>query len=398
MDRMQFGGFYEHQFPRPWVDGAEHRLFQNALDQVELQDRVGYEYIWATEHHFLEEYAHSSAPEVFLGACSQRTKTARIGHGIIHMPPNINHPARVAERVATLDLVSNGRCDFGIGAGASETELGGFRVPQEEKKQAMLEAAQQVVEMFVQQPYGGYQGKYFSMPARNVMPKPKQKPHPPLWMACSNRTSIQQAARLGVGALTFSFVGADQAKQYVDLYYETLEKECEPLGYRVNPQIAIACPFLCLKDRERALAVGAENYAYFIYGLGHYSFFGEHVPGRSDIWNEFHTAPKEFAMPEGRPDDCVGDPDHLRKQLRAFEEVGIDQVICLSQAGNIPHEMLCESIELFGKEVLPEFKDRDQKRAAEKTAQVERLNELCLPRRAKVEPHEPKPIKAAGHH
>jgi alkanesulfonate monooxygenase SsuD/methylene tetrahydromethanopterin reductase-like flavin-dependent oxidoreductase (luciferase family) len=368
------------------------------LDQVELQDRVGYEYIWATEHHFLEEYAHSSSPEVFLGACSQRTKTARIGHGIIHMPPNINHPARVAERVATLDLVSNGRCDFGIGAGASETELGGFRVPQDEKKQAMLEAAQQVVEMFVQQPYGGYQGKYFSMPARNVMPKPKQKPHPPLWMACSNRTSIAQAAKLGVGALTFSFVGADQAKAYVDLYYETLEKECVPLGYRVNPQIAIACPFLCLRDSERALQVGGENYAYFLYGLGHYSFFGEHVPGRSDIWHEFHNAPKEFAMPEGRPDDCVGDPQRLREQLRAFEEVGIDQVICLSQAGNIPHEMLCESIELFGKEVLPEFKDRDQKKAAEKAKQVERLNDLCMPRRAKVAKHEPMPIKAAGHH
>lgn len=103
-------------------------------------------------------------------------------------------------------------------------------------------------------------------------------------------------------------------------------------------------------------------------------------------------------MPEGRPDDCVGDPDRLREQLRAFEAVGIDQVICLSQAGNIPHEMLCESIELFGKEVLPEFKDRDQKRATEKAAQVERLNELCLPRRAAVAQHEPMPIKAAGHH
>ncbi|HEX5430449.1 MAG TPA: LLM class flavin-dependent oxidoreductase, partial [Bryobacteraceae bacterium] len=129
---MKIGGFYELQLPRPWANGSEHELIKNALDQVELSDRLGFDYIWATEHHFLEEYAHSSAPEVFLAACSQRTKNVRIGHGIVQMPPAINHPARVAERIATLDHISDGRCDYGIGAGASETELGGFGIPQEE--------------------------------------------------------------------------------------------------------------------------------------------------------------------------------------------------------------------------------------------------------------------------
>src|SRR6266536_1625002 len=121
---MKFGGFYELQLPRPWTEESEHELIKNALDQVELSDRLGFDYIWATEHHFLEEYAHSSAPEVFLAAASQRTKTARVG-----------------QRIATLDLISDGRCEFGIGAGASETELGGFGVPQAEKKQMMLEGA-----------------------------------------------------------------------------------------------------------------------------------------------------------------------------------------------------------------------------------------------------------------
>jgi len=120
---MKFGSFYEHQLPRPWKPESEHRLIKDALDQAELADRLGYDYVWATEHHFLEEYAHSSAPEVFLAACSQRTKNVRIGHGIVQMPPYINHPARVAERIATLDLISDGRCEYGIGAGASETEL-----------------------------------------------------------------------------------------------------------------------------------------------------------------------------------------------------------------------------------------------------------------------------------
>lgn len=395
---MKFGGFYELQLPRPWSPGCEHALIHNALEQVELSDRVGFDYIWATEHHFLEEYAHSSAPEVFLAACTQRTKSVRIGHGIVQMSPWINHPARVAERVGTLDLLSHGRVDFGIGAGATETELGGFRVPQDQKKQMMIEGARAAVEMMAHDPFGGYQGDYFQMPGRNVVPKPMQKPHPPLWMACSNRTSIAQAAKLGVGALTFSFVGPEQAKEYHDLYYTTLENEAVPLGYEVNPQFAIACPFLCDRDDERALAMGAEAYGFFIYGLGHYSFFGEHVPGHTDIWDEFKNHPKEFALPEGRTQDCVGSPERLRNQLREFEAVGIDQVICLSQAGNISHDMLCSSIELFGKEVLPEFKERDEASAPKRKQRKDKLNEICMPRRPKFANAEPAVIRAAGHH
>src|ERR671930_180310 len=124
--RMQFGIFYEHQLPRPWTAGAEQQLFQEALEQVELADRLGIDYAWEVEHHFLEEYSHSSAPEVFLAAASQRTRRIRLGHGIVLMPPAYNHPARVAERIATLDLISRGRVDFGTGESSSETELGGF--------------------------------------------------------------------------------------------------------------------------------------------------------------------------------------------------------------------------------------------------------------------------------
>src|ERR687884_2212634 len=122
---MQFGIFYEHQLPRPWKDGDELKLFQDALDQVELADRLGIDHAWEVEHHFLEEYSHSSAPEVFLAAASQRTKNIRLGHGIVQTPPAFNHPARVAERIATLDLLSNGRVDFGTGESSSEAELGG---------------------------------------------------------------------------------------------------------------------------------------------------------------------------------------------------------------------------------------------------------------------------------
>src|ERR1700690_3249302 len=164
---MKFGIFYEYQLPRPWNDGAEHRLLQEALDQVELADQLGIDYAWEVEHHFLEEYAHSSAPEIFLAACSQRTKNIRLGHGIVQLPPLINHPARVAERIATLDLVSDGRCDFGTGEGAAEIELGGFNIPQEEKRAMWLEGLRVVPRMLVEEPFAGHEGKYFKAPVRN---------------------------------------------------------------------------------------------------------------------------------------------------------------------------------------------------------------------------------------
>jgi alkanesulfonate monooxygenase SsuD/methylene tetrahydromethanopterin reductase-like flavin-dependent oxidoreductase (luciferase family) len=396
---MKFGGFYELQHPRPWAEGSEHTLLKNALEQVELSDRMGYDYVWATEHHFLEEYAHSSAPEIFLAACSQRTKNLRIGHGIVQMPPYINHPARVAERISTLDLISDGRCDFGAGAGATETELGGFNVPQDEKKTMFIEGMRIAIRMMVEEPFAGYESKYLKMPQRNVVPKPLQKPHPPLWMACSRRESILQAARLGVGALTFSFVSPEQARQWVKDYYWTIENECEPIGYAVNPQFAIACPFLCDKDAKRMEQIGMESYGFFVYGLGHYSFFGEHEPARTDIWDEYKNHPHEFSMPEGRIQDCVGTPEMLRTRLREFEAAGIDQVVCISQAGKIPHDLLCSSIELSAREVLPAFKEREQKGLRQKAELTARISEKAMARKPPVDaPKAHIKIRAAGHH
>src|SRR3954465_1875727 len=184
---MRFGIFYEHQMPRPWDDGAHEKLLRDALEQVELADRVGVDYVWEVEHHFLEEYSHSSAPEVFLAAASQRTQRIRLGHGIVQIPPPVNHPARVAERIATLDLVSHGRVDFGTGEGSSAAELGAFGAARTATR-AMREGAFDVItRMFVEEPFCGWDGQYVQMPPREVVPKPAQRPHPPLWVACSRR-------------------------------------------------------------------------------------------------------------------------------------------------------------------------------------------------------------------
>ena len=361
---MKFGIFYEHQLPRPWSEGSEQKLFNEALDQVELADSLGIDSAWEVEHHFLEEYSHSSAPEVFLAACSQRTEQIRLGHGIVLMPPGYNHPARIAERVSTLDLVSNGRVELGTGESSSLAELGGFSVPVEEKRDQWLESVEQVCNMMAMDPYPGYDGKYFSMPCRNVVPKPVQRPHPPLWVACSNRETIHMAAKLGIGALTFAFVDPSEAKHWVDDYYETLEKECTPIGHAINPNIAMVTGFSCHENEQEAVRRGEDGFRFFGYALGHHYIFGEHTPGRTDIWKKFEAA--RDSLPRAGGDRGIGTPDQLREHLRKFEDVGVDQVIFIQQGGKNQHEHICESLELFADKVLPDFKAGEPEREARK--------------------------------
>jgi alkanesulfonate monooxygenase SsuD/methylene tetrahydromethanopterin reductase-like flavin-dependent oxidoreductase (luciferase family) len=378
---MKFGTFYEHQLPRPWKADSELKLFQEALEQVELADRLGIDHMWEVEHHFLEEYAHSSAPEVFLAACSQRTSQIRLGHGVVLMPPAYNHPARIAERIATLDLVSNGRVEFGTGESSSEVELGGFGIERAEKRDMWLEALGAVCRMFVEDPFLGHEGRHLRMPVRNVVPKPVQKPHPPLWVACSRRETIHLAAKLGIGALSFAFVSPEEARQWVSDYYTTLANESEPIGYAVNPNVAFVTGFMCDRSAERARTMGEDGLKFFAHALGHYYFFGTHEPGRTDIWSNYRSAPVDLTASISGPQPCIGTPDDVRRTLREFEEAGVDQVIFVSQAGNNKHEDICSSLELFGKGVLPEFKEREMKRAAEKADRLVPVIERAMKRK-----------------
>src|SRR5205809_5018945 len=174
---MRFGIFYEHQLPRPWDPDSEHRLLKDALEQTEIADRVGFDAVWAVEHHFLEEYSHSSASDVFLAACAARTKDIRLGFGILPLPPGYQHPARVAETAATLDLLSGGRVELGTGETSSGAELAGFGVDRRSARAQWREALDVVARMMVETPFAGVDGEHITMPPRNVVPKPAQRPH-----------------------------------------------------------------------------------------------------------------------------------------------------------------------------------------------------------------------------
>jgi len=395
---MRFGVFYEHQLPKPWNPGDEARLFHEALEQVQVADRLGYDYAWEVEHHFLEEYSHSSAPEVFLAACAALTKTIRLGHGIRQVIPNYNHPARTAEGLGTLDIISKGRLDFGIGEGATRLELGGFGIPAREKRALALEAAEQIANMMVMSPYPGFEGTGFSMPCRNIVPKPVQSPHPPMWMACTNRDTIKVAAANGLGALAFSFLDPEEARGWAEIYYGIIKSEqCVPLGHSVNANLAMVSNFSVHPDRDEAIRRGQEGFEFFSYAVNALVAH-DALPGRSTLFADFQksrAASDDEIIAARRAAQVnasgIGTPEDIRQHIQGFRDAGVDQVIFMQQAGRNRHEHIVESLELFAAEVMPGFKAKAAEREAKKAAELAPYIEAAMARKrwmAPLEDHE----------
>ena len=349
---MKFGIFYEHQLPRPWKEHSEYELLQNSLTQIELADKLGYDYAWEVEHHFLEEYSHSSAPEVFLGAASQRTTNIRLGHGVIQLPTN--QPHRVAERVATLDLLSKGRVELGMGEGAGPAELHPFGTQVRSKRDRWEEAVKAIIPMFTKESWE-FHGEYHDFPARNVIPKPYQKPHPPLWVACSNIKTIGQAGEWGMGALGFTFVSPDAATAWVNKYYNNLLHRPNRLtDYPVNPNIAMVSGFMCAETDEEAYEK-ASGWTFFIFALSYYGRKGVDAPGEGNLWEEFEDWRHSEKAQDAFKGALIGSPATIREKLHQFQEAHVDQVILLNQAGKTSHEDICGSLKMFAEEVMPEF-------------------------------------------
>jgi alkanesulfonate monooxygenase SsuD/methylene tetrahydromethanopterin reductase-like flavin-dependent oxidoreductase (luciferase family) len=402
---MRFGVFYELQLPRPWNKGDERNLFHQALEQVALADRLGFDHAWEVEHHFLDEYSHSSSPEIFLAAAAARTKSIRLGHGIRQVIPNYNHPARTAEGLSTLDIISDGRVDFGIGEGATRLELGGFRISAKEKRAMAIEAAEQIANMMVLEPYPGFEGKYFSMPCRNVLPKPVQVPHPPMWMACTNRDTIKVAAQNGVGALAFSFLDPDEARVWAEIYYGIIKSDaCVPLGHAVNANLAMVSSFSVHRDRAEAIRRGHEGFEFFGYALNALVAH-DTVPGRTNLWGEYLAQRGdrteeiiEATRGVGAHASGIGTPEDMRTHLKGFQESGVDQVIFMQQAGRNRHDHICESLELFAAKVMPEFKADAAAREARKAEELTPHIAAALKRKSWMKPlaeHEIPVVKAS---
>jgi alkanesulfonate monooxygenase SsuD/methylene tetrahydromethanopterin reductase-like flavin-dependent oxidoreductase (luciferase family) len=222
-------------------------------------------------------------------------------------------------------------------------------------------------------------------------------------VACSRRETIHLAAQHGIGALGFAFFDPEEAKFWVEDYYSTLEREGVPIGDAVNAEIACVTPFMCHPDEEQAVLRAAEGVNFFGYSLGHYYIFGRHRPGSTDVWAEYVQRRRELGFdPEAVAAaaasgdrlgakviqgsfvglrGAMGTPEQVRAYLRRYEECGVDTVILSSAAGKNRHEHVMESLELFGKEILPEFAEREEKRQRDKAARLEPVIEKVMARK-----------------
>jgi alkanesulfonate monooxygenase SsuD/methylene tetrahydromethanopterin reductase-like flavin-dependent oxidoreductase (luciferase family) len=377
---MKLSVMYELFTPQPMDADTEHRIIQQTLDQIELADRLGFRAAWAVEHHFLEEYAHLSAPEVLLAAASQRTTQIRLGHGIVNTVPAINHPFRVAERVATLDHVSNGRVEFGSGEGASAVELGGFGVDPDQKNAMWAEGLDFVVKAMTERPFAGYTGEFVSAPVRNVVPKPYQQPHPPLWMATSRREKITTAAQRGLGALGFYFVDPQIAVEWVEHYYEVFEREAVAVGFAANPSIALNIGMHAAPTRKQAVEQYQGGFDLFGSATVHYYRDGEHFPGVTSPAEIFEAqkaangAPVQAEWDEKEPAG-IGTVANIMALCEIYEQAGLDELLIMPQmASNVSHEDAMASLELIGTQVIPELHGRHE---ATEPARQKRKAELA---------------------
>ncbi len=356
---MKFGLMYEIQIPEPHYPGVEQERYQQVLAQVDLADEVGFDYFWTVEHHFLTEFSHCSAPEVLYGAISQRTKRIRIGHAVALLPGQYNHPVRVAERAAVLDILSNGRMDLGTGRSTTLIEMDGFEVNPEDTRAQWEEAVRMIPRMWTEDTFS-HEGQFYTIPPRSVIPKPVQQPHPPMWVACSQPDSFRAAGEMGLGVLCFNLGGYGQMEERVSAYREAV-KTANPVGRFVNDQVAALCLVHVGEDDEEARRVASPEGEWFVNKAEelYQPWQGRQVP---NSYQFAVSAVQEERVNKTAADHiesgafAMGDPDTVIKVLKKYEEAGVDQILCFMQMGNLAHSRIMDSIKLFARHVIPYFK------------------------------------------
>jgi len=339
---------------------AEHDRIMDEVAYVEAADKAGFKYAWVTEHHFLTTYSHLSANESFLAFAAARTENIHLGSGIFNITPPVNHPARIAERVAMLDHLSRGRFEFGTGRGSSTTEQKGFGIEDSELTREMVaETLPQIVRMWKEEEYS-YDGKFFSMPTRNVLPKPYSDPHPPIWMAAGSPGTFDLAAELGVGVLCFGFSSPESLTPLVSRYKEKIEDCKNPVGGYVNNNVMVTTQMLCMEDggKARKLFLDADT-NYFISILFRYLDTFPRPAGIPE-WPQTLPAitPDQLDAAIAAGEMAIGSPEEVAKCVERYVATGADQLSFGMLSTSLSLETCQEGVETFGKHILPEF-DKD---------------------------------------
>ena len=376
---MKFGLLYEMQRPSP--DGVvdEKRLLEETIEQCVLADEVGFDYLWFVEHHFLTTFSGSSAPEVIFGALSRLTKRIRLGFGVVVLPHD--HPIRVAEKVAMVDQMSDGRVEFGTGRSSAYEQLG-FEVDPRDTRE-IWEESLRVIPQIWQSDEFQWEGKFWNIPPRRIQPKPLQKPHPPIWVAAMQPETYRLAAERGLGVLAFSSEAPSNLANHIS-EYKAAVKTAKPVGAFVNNQWANFTLGHCGEDNSAAQELGAEAIKSFLgpdrpYTQGREQVYSKLVEAwggvPDDLKTSFeHVLGQEGSIEGGADADLAiwesmeastlckrgvivaGDPDSCIEGVKRHEDSGADQLLLIMQCDKVPHEKVMSSIELFAREVIPAFR------------------------------------------
>jgi len=355
---VKFSIFYEMQISEP-TRATEAQLFQDCVAQAVLADELGYHCVWEVEHHGLYEYSHSSAPEIFLAFVAGRTKRIRLGHGVTLLPHRYNHPIRIAERIATLDVLSGGRVNWGSGKSSSLVEQVAFENDIATLHDQWLEAVEMIPRMWSADVFE-HRGRFFQVAPTQVVPKPVQQPHPPMFAACTKPESAVHVGKLGLGALNFAF-GSDEYLGQKVREYRAAAAAAKPVGRQKNDWFACTPATLVLADDRKACTYGMRGARFFAESMSRYYMSGRRPVGRLDVPRDFlperdideaMAARNEPGAPLGV---LVGDPVAAREAISRFQDIGVDELIMVMQMGTVPNELIVESLRTFAEQVMPHF-------------------------------------------
>ena len=352
----------------------EHRVLQQCLEQAVYAEQMGFDAVWAVEHHALTWYAHMSAPEIFLSFVAAKTSRIRIGHGCVLMPFGFNHPVRIAERVAMLDSLSGGRLDVGAGRGATQQEMGLFGVDVNDTYPQMEEALRILANIWREETFA-WDSEQLTVPVRPITPRPVQTPHPPMFMACTKRDTVRLAADLGVGALVLGFGGATEIAELRQIYDAAIAARTGKrfVSDHANDHFGALCPTIVLDDADEAFRIGTRGQRFFAESIHHWYGTGNPpsliVDDGDNVEEMKRDAERvvarlhEMNIPVGPnattiyspPEHAYGDRDQAINYARRLVDAGADEIICLMQMGTVPHEVTMETIRQWGEYVIPQF-------------------------------------------
>lgn len=355
---MKISLFYEMQLANPTRE-HESQFFRDCAQEARLADELGYHCIWAVEHHGLYEYAHSSAPEVFLSYVAGCTRRIRLGHGVSLTPYRFNHPIRVAERVATLDILSEGRVSWGSGKSSSNVEAEIFGIDRNDLYPQWEEALHMIPRIW-QSDVFQWDGMHYQIPPTHVVPKPVQMPHPPVFVSASySSDSLVRLGDLGVGALNFSVGSRDDLLQKVR-NYKSAVAAAEPEDWHKNDHFALTVNTCVLPDDDEAWRHGFRGARYFRGSFDRYYSSKRRPPlgplgvPQDDVTPEILGIAKRMRMSNNTHLlSIIGDPALAREKVAMFNEAGVDELMLIMQLGTIPHDVIRRSLICFAEDVLP---------------------------------------------